>query len=155
MSKLRLLVLASSLRQLPLYFQICRLVLTDFLVPGFHRKSADWKQIRFRFLIRQHERARLRISFPFPVFQFSNNVLIHLRQAMEYFWKITNSIISEFPCPTVSATPISVVGPIPMIGDGFTNDKGPSINYVVSGGRRGQKLPILRQHTIWTAPKSK
>ena len=56
---------------------------------------------------------------------------------MEYFWKITNSIISEFPCPTVSATPISVVGPIPMIGDGFTKDKGPSINYVVSGGERG------------------
>ena len=102
MSMLRLQVLVSSLRQLPLYFPIYRLVLTDFLVPGFHRKSADWKQIRFRFLIRQHERARARISFPFPLFPFSNNVLIHLRQAMEYFLKITNSIISKCSWPTVS-----------------------------------------------------
>ena len=112
MSMLRLQVLVSSLRQLPLYFPIYRLVLTDFLVPGFHRKSADWKQIRFRFLIRQHERARARISFPFPLFPFSNNVLIHLRQAMEYFLKITNSIISKCSCPTISATPITVMGSI-------------------------------------------
>ena len=45
--------------------------------------------------------------------------------------------------------------------------KGPSINYVVSvGGRallrikddkggRGQKFPILRRHSLWTAPKLK
>ena len=51
-------------------------------------------------------------------------------------------------------------------------NKGPSINYVESGGRGqkfqillskkttkrgggGQKLPILRRHSLWTAPNHK